>query len=232
MINSYAESSNPAIYHYIRGYTKSGTIPPTVYLDDTTASTDASRASLFNQYFHSVFTPPTISDSTSSPSHSDQISSLTFTEDEVYYALCQLDPNKATGIDNIGPKVLKYCAFPLTSPLCYLFNLSLSTGLVPKEWKTHLIVPVFKSVDRSSVKNYRPISLLCKVLETLVYNHIINHTLKHITKYTSVMESDALAAGTLLCASFTTYPIRCHLSSTQHLNAIALASKGLFGSEY
>ena len=72
LINNYAKSSNPAIYRYIRSYTKSGTIPPTVYLDDTTASTDVSWASLFNQYFHSVFTPPTISESTITPSSLDQ----------------------------------------------------------------------------------------------------------------------------------------------------------------
>ncbi|XP_065893973.1 uncharacterized protein [Dysidea avara] len=135
LINSYAESSNPAIYHYIRSYTKSGTIPPTVHLDDTTASSDASRASLFNRYFHSVFTAPTSSEQTIPSLHPDQINSLTFTEDEVYYVLCQLDPNKATGIDKISPKVLKNCAFSLTRPLCHLFNLSLSTGSIPEEWK-------------------------------------------------------------------------------------------------
>ena len=159
-------------------------IPPTVHLDDTIASSNASQADLFNQYFHSVFTPPTISDHIIPPLHPDQISSLTFTEDDIYYILCQLDPNKATGIDKISPKVLKNCAFSLTRPLCHLFNLSLSKGVIPKEWKVHLIVPIYKSDDRSSVKNYRPISLLSntsKVLETLVYNNIINHILKHIT---------------------------------------------------
>ena len=67
-----------------------------------------------------------------------------------------------------------------------MFNLSLSTGVIPQEWKVHLVVPVHKSSDRSSVKNYRPISLLCntsKVLETLVYNRIITHLLNNITTH-------------------------------------------------
>jgi len=129
------------------------------------ASSDASQAGLFNQYFHSVFTPPTISDHIILPLHPDQISSLTFTEDDVYYIV----PNKATGIDKISPKVLKNCAFSLTRQLCNLFNLSLSIGIIPKDWKVHLIVPVYESDDRSSVKNYRLISLLSntsKVEET------------------------------------------------------------------
>ena len=40
----------------------------------------------------------------------------------------------------------------------------------------HLIIPVFKSGDKSSVRNYRPISLLCsvsKILEKLIYDKII-----------------------------------------------------------
>ena len=96
----------------------------------------------------------------------------------MHSALNQLDPSKTTSIDTISPKALKHCtcASSLTRPLCHLFNLSLSTGVIPQEWKVHLVVPVYKSSDQSSVKNYRPISLLCntsKVLETLIYNSII-----------------------------------------------------------
>ena len=72
----------------------------------------------------------------------------------------------------------------LTRPLCHLSNLSLLKGVIPKEWKVHLIMPVFKSDDRSSVKNYHLISLLSntsKILQTLVYNNIINHILRYIT---------------------------------------------------
>ena len=171
LINKYAPPSDPAIYHYIRAITKSGSIPPTVYLDNASASSDESKANLFNQYFYSVFTASYQEPNyVNSSSNSSQLDSLVFNEEEVYAALVQLDPNKATGIDKISPKVLKHCASSLFRPLCHLFNLSLSTGAIPTEWKVHLITPVYKSADRSSVKNYRPISLLCiasKVLEIL-----------------------------------------------------------------
>ena len=48
--------------------------------------------------------------------------------------------------------------------------------MIPKEWKIHQIVPVFKSGDKSLVQNYRPISLLCnisKILEHIINNKII-----------------------------------------------------------
>jgi len=48
----------------------------------------------------------------------------------------------------------------------------------PKDWCTHCVVPIFKSGDKSSVCNYRPISVLCilsKVLERIVYNSMLKH---------------------------------------------------------
>ena len=74
-------------------------------------------------------------------------------------------------------KSLEHCALALYKPLHHLFLLSLSQHYLPSDWRTHLIFPVFKSGDKSSVCNYRPISLLCtvsKVLEKLIYNQIIH----------------------------------------------------------
>ena len=53
--------------------------------------------------------------------------------------------------------------------------MSLSKQSIPYEWKCHSITPIFKSGDKSLVKNYRPISLLCiisKILEHLIFSKI------------------------------------------------------------
>ena len=92
-------------------------------------------------------------------------------------ALGSLDVAKSMGTDGISPRVLKHCAPALCAPLHHLFSLSLSTHTLPNEWRIHLIIPIYKSGDKSEVSNYRPISLLCtvsKVLENLVYNKIID----------------------------------------------------------
>ena len=86
-----------------------------------------------------------------------------------------LDATKAMGIDNIPNQVLKSCAATLTRPIYHIFQQCVNQSLIPSEWKIHKIIPIFKSGDKSSVKNCRPISLLCcisKVLERLVYNNI------------------------------------------------------------
>ena len=94
-----------------------------------------------------------------------------FSYSELFEALSSLDPTKSSGYDSIGPKPLKH-RLALYTPLHHLFSLRLSKQHIPYEWKCHSITLIFISGDKSLVKNYRPISLLCivsKVLEHLIY---------------------------------------------------------------
>ena len=96
---------------------------------------------------------------------------------EVRRLLRALDVTKATGPDGISARVLKECAGPLSAPLALLFSLSFSSGVVPSSWKLAHVVPVYKKKAKSSVENYRPISLLAvasKVMETIVNEQIVN----------------------------------------------------------
>ena len=75
--------------------------------------------------------------------------------------------------------MLKSSAGSIAYPLCRIFNLSISSGLVPLEWKSSFVVPIPKSSPASSsASNYRPISLLnliSKLLEkhmgSILYDH-------------------------------------------------------------
>ena len=96
---------------------------------------------------------------------------ISITED-VYNTLINLDTSKAMGPDGISPIVLSKCASVLYRPFHYLSPLTLKYGYLPRDWKIHKIIPVFKSGDPTQVKNYRPISLLCnisKVLKRIIY---------------------------------------------------------------
>ena len=75
--------------------------------------------------------------------------------------------------------VLKNCEPELSYILAELFNKCLNESCFPDSWKVSSVVPVFKNAgERSTAKNYCPVSLLSvvsKVLEKLVNNRIVSH---------------------------------------------------------
>ena len=90
-----------------------------------------------------------------------------------------LDLSKASGSDCIPVVVLKNCGPELSYILAELFNKCLKKSCFPDCWKFSSVVLVFKNVgERSTAKNYRPVSLLSvvsKVFEKLVNNRIVDH---------------------------------------------------------
>ena len=115
-------------------------------------------------------------------------SMISFEEEDVFQYLSRLDPAKAMGIDNIPNLVLKYCSQSLCSPIHHLFQQCVKQGYLSNEWRIHKTIPIYKSGDKSSVKNYRPISLLCcisKVLESIIYDRIYDTISSHISSSVS-----------------------------------------------
>ena len=71
--------------------------------------------------------------------------------------LSGFDLDKSSGPTNLGHKLFRECAVPLTAALIILFNASINEGSTPVEWKSHFIVPVVKSGNKADVTNYRSI---------------------------------------------------------------------------
>ena len=92
--------------------------------------------------------------------------------------IMNLDLSKASGPDCIPVVVLKNCKPKLSYLLAELFNKCHKDSCFPHCWKVSPVVRVFKDiVERSTTKNYRPISLLSvvsKVFEKLVSNRIVD----------------------------------------------------------
>ena len=81
--------------------------------------------------------------------------------------LCNLKVDKATGPDGIPAFILKNAANELAPILTKLFQLSLTSGEFPTDWKCAWVVPIFKKGERHLASNYRPVSLtsiVCKVM--------------------------------------------------------------------
>ena len=102
---------------------------------------------------------------------------IEISETDVEDVLSILNPSKASGPDLINPRLLKEAVHQLTCPLCKLFNLSLSIGVLPSDWKKANVTPVYKNNNPNDVKNYRPISLLSvisKCMERCVYKYVLS----------------------------------------------------------
>ena len=86
-----------------------------------------------------------------------------------------LDNGKATGLDGICVKSLKAGSPILSYYLTFIYNLSLSTGVVPTCWKKKRVTPLFKKGDLDDVNNYRPISILpitMKIFEKVIHQQV------------------------------------------------------------
>ena len=133
LINNYASSRDSGIYRYIHDLTNSRSLPLILHTDSTAVTTDIDKANAFNQYFYSIVrhdTSTTLSNEYL-PNTSSCICSIDISVEEVFDALITINPNKASGLDNIGPSILKNSASILSKPLHYLYSLSLSSGIIP-----------------------------------------------------------------------------------------------------
>ena len=154
----------------------------------TFAGNPADIAALFNNYFTSIFTTdPNIENCSPKAlpyqSNNTIIEDITLSEADVFSVLHNLDINKAQGPDGIPARLLKETARQISPSLTVLFNKSLSTGVLPHDWKLANVVPVHKKDNKEHVENYRPISLLSlisKVLERCVFNKIKDHVFEQI----------------------------------------------------
>ncbi|XP_060710826.1 uncharacterized protein LOC132835701, partial [Hemiscyllium ocellatum] len=90
----------------------------------------------------------------------------------------RMNIDKSPGPDGIYPRILWEAREEIAEPLAWIFMSSLSTGIVPEDWRIANVVPLFKKGSRDSPSNYRPVSLTSvvgKVLERMVRDKIYEH---------------------------------------------------------
>ena len=110
------------------------------------------------------------------------MSEITATEDGVFKLLTELKENKASGPDQLSPRILRIAAKPLSRCLTLIFNASLASGTLPQNWCTANITPIFKKGERFKAANYRPVSrtcICCKLLEHIIFSQVMDHYDEH-----------------------------------------------------
>ena len=129
-----------------------------------------------NEYFSSVFT---IEDISSLPvpftkfedNESEHLGQLFVTPEMIAKTIKKMKDNTSPGIDGIPPKLLHEIVEKLVHHLQNVFNLSLEEGT---EWKEANITPQFQK-DRGTSQKF----FLCKLLEILIKDHMVEFLVKH-----------------------------------------------------
>ena len=144
-------------------------------------------AEVLNEYFSSVFTTEDVSSlpvpfTKFEGNKSEHLGQLFVTPEMIANKIKKMKDNKSYRVDGIPPKLLKEIVEQISTPLAKLFNLSLEEGIVPSEWKDANLTLLFKKGSRNKPENYRPVSLtsvVCKLLETSIRDHMVEFLVKH-----------------------------------------------------
>ena len=101
------------------------------------------------------------------------------TSEKVKECMRNLKKKKCFGYDRIPLIVLVDGAEVLAEPYARLLQEIQKTNIIPEQWKTARIIPLWKKGDKSEISNYRPISNLCaasKIWEKLIQEHVVNES--------------------------------------------------------
>lgn len=148
------------------------------FVDENNTAIPSNRsAEVLNQAFASNF-----SETTNVPlplpcnySH-NQMPPITIDSCGVEKLIKSLKPSSAPGCDLISPKILISTSYYSSIILTKIYQQSLDHGVLPIEFKIGKVVPFFKSGNRHSPLNYRPISLTsipCKLIEHILFSNLV-----------------------------------------------------------
>ena len=74
---------------------------------------------------------------------------------------------------------IKKVKIDISKPLTQIFDLSLSSGVVPDKLKVAKVIPIYKKDDSALFSNYRPVSLLPCFLKSLKDLYLRGHNWVH-----------------------------------------------------
>jgi len=175
----------------------SSDMPSTMTNGDQSATTPDDIAKMFNSFFTSISSVSLTSKDDCHSFINDHFKELkrnsiispgsfSFTpvsNEIVGKFIAKMDDSSSPGNAGISPKILKLAPHVLVPIYTSLFNSCIEEGIVPHEWKSAIVSPLFKNKGvNSDVNNYRGISVLSplsKVFEKLLNDQIVAYLDKH-----------------------------------------------------
>ena len=89
-------------------------------------------------------------------------------ESEVEAALKEMKSGKAPGNDKVSAELLIACKDISVKKLCILTNKIFNTGVLPKQMKESIFIPIPKKGDLLEWGNYRLISLMSHITKIIL----------------------------------------------------------------
>lgn len=182
---------NPkSFWSFVNSKRKDSGLPVSMHYNTQEASSAKEKCNLFAKRFSSVFTADCLSECDINTATSDVpadiscLNNLHISAEDIIKASKRLKPSSSPGPDGIPTCILKKCIQQLSLPLHHIFNLSISSGVFPAQWKSSFMFPVFKKGDRQDMINYRGITSLCsssKLLELIVNESLLHNFKSYIS---------------------------------------------------
>ena len=176
------KSNAKGVWNYVKKQRKCGNAMPDLKREDGTyTSNDEEAADTLSEQYFKTFTKEdttNIPDIESKPLQTDSLKTYNINRERVLKVIHNLKINKSPGIDGIHPRVIKEIADIISHPITMIYKRSVEESQLPRQWKDAEITPIYKKDSRNLPKNYRPVSLtsiICKILEKLIVEDIINH---------------------------------------------------------
>ena len=173
------QAANKRFWTYVKSKKKDSCSTAPLRKNGVLISDAVGKAQILNDQYCSVFTQEDFDSIPAlGPSHHPRLPEIDVASDGVKHLLLNLNPSKAAGPDQISPRVLKELANELADPLSKVFQHSISSGTVPKQWREATVAPIFKKGDKHNAANYRPVSLTsicCKLCEHIIARSIMCH---------------------------------------------------------
>jgi len=169
------ESDPRSFYRFIKSHHTDPVGITSLRSDNKMLLTNLDKLQCLSDYSGSVFTAEKPAPVSLGASSHPSIPDILVTNPGVLKLLSSLDIKKSVGPDCISPQVLNETRDQIAPILTFIYNQSLSTAVVPEDWRIVNIFALHKKGPKDLAGNYRPISLtsICsKILEHIVHSNI------------------------------------------------------------
>lgn len=154
------------------------------------------------------------------------------TVDMFLEAIKDFSPCKGSGCEKVSSKLYIDSFKVLVDQYVHLFNLSITKGIFPADWKLGTVCPIPKKGDKTQMNNIRPVSLthiVGKVIEKIVNKYLVQY-LEDNQLLSNCQFGFRKGRSTTECVLELLYPISDALDKGMYVVCVFLDYKKAFDS--